>query len=108
MNTNHEANWDRLIEFVPGLMKEKGVPGVAVGISHKGKTAAAGFGVTNVDHPLPVTDETLFQIGSITKTFTGTAVLRLVEMCEKTEIVRKADGSIGWLRAGGRIHPRVA
>jgi CubicO group peptidase (beta-lactamase class C family) len=38
-----------------------------------------GFGVTNLDHPLPVTADTLFQVGSITKTFTGTVVLQLVE-----------------------------
>ncbi|MBN1933580.1 MAG: beta-lactamase family protein, partial [Anaerolineae bacterium] len=60
-------------------MKAKRVPGVAVGILHDGKMRTAGFGVTNADHPLPVTDETLFQIGSITKTFTCLAVMRLVE-----------------------------
>ena len=82
MNASHEGNWDRLNDFVAGLVKEKGIPGVAVGVLHRGGTAAAGFGVTNVDHPLPVTDETLYQIGSITKTFTGTAVMRLVERGE--------------------------
>ena len=40
---------------------------------------AAGFGITNLDHPLPVDAETLFQIGSTTKTFTSTAIMRLVE-----------------------------
>ena len=80
MGSSHEANWDRLGEFVAKVMEDKGVPGVAVGILHRGETVTAGFGVTNVDHPLSVTDETLFQIGSITKTFTGTAIMRLVEM----------------------------
>ena len=80
MSSNHEENWVRLGEFVTRLMKQKGVPGVAVGVLHQGETAAAGFGITNVNHPLPVTDETLFQIGSITKTFTGTAIMRLAEM----------------------------
>lgn len=80
MSTSHDANWNRLSDLVANLMKEKGVPGVAVGILHQGKTTISGFGVTNVDHPLPVTDETLFQIGSITKTFTGTAIVRLVDM----------------------------
>jgi len=51
-----------------------------VGILHRGQTLTAGFGVTNMEHPLPFTDETLFQIGSITKTFTGTAIMRLIEM----------------------------
>jgi CubicO group peptidase (beta-lactamase class C family) len=60
-------------------MASKGVPGVAVGVLHESETYTAGFGVTNVDHPLDVTADTLFQIGSITKTFTCTAVMRLVE-----------------------------
>ena len=80
MTANHETTFDRLSELVTDLMASKSVPGVVVGILHKGEVAIAGFGVTNVDHPLPVTDETLFQIGSITKTFTGTAIMRLVEM----------------------------
>jgi CubicO group peptidase (beta-lactamase class C family) len=35
--------------------------------------------VTNVEHPLPVTDTTLFQVASITKTFVSSAVLLLAE-----------------------------
>ena len=56
------------------------VMGAAIGVWHEGKEFGAGFGVTNVDHPLPVTDETMFQVGSISKTFTATAVMRLAEM----------------------------
>jgi CubicO group peptidase (beta-lactamase class C family) len=80
VNTTVENdNWARLGELVAQLMDKTGVPGVCVGILHQGEVATAGFGVTNAEHPLPVTDETLFQIGSITKTFTGTALMRLVE-----------------------------
>lgn len=60
-------------------MKEDGIPGVALGISIDGRRVTRGFGVTSVENPLPVTDSTLFQAGSITKTFTATAVMRLVE-----------------------------
>src|SRR5438477_11584995 len=60
-------------------MREHPVPGVAVGIIAQGEETASGFGVTNVDHPLPVDGDTLFQIGSITKTVTATALMRLVE-----------------------------
>ena len=60
-------------------MKAHSVPGAVVGVLHQGETKTAGLGVTNVDHPLPVTPDTLFQIGSITKTYTATAVMRLVE-----------------------------
>src|SRR5207244_1574033 len=35
--------------------------------------------VTNLEHPLPVDADTLFQIASITKTMTATVIMRLVE-----------------------------
>ena len=35
------------------------------------------FGVTSVEHPLPITPETLFQTGSISKTYTGTLLMML-------------------------------
>jgi CubicO group peptidase (beta-lactamase class C family) len=54
-------------------------PGAAIGVLHDGVIYAAGVGVTNVEHPLPVTPETLFQIGSTSKTFTATAMMALVE-----------------------------
>ena len=69
-----------LDQKVVEAMERLHVPGVAVGVLHEGKEHAAGFGVTNVDHPLPVDGDTLFQIGSTTKTVTGTAAMRLVEM----------------------------
>ena len=74
-----EVTRDGLGEHVAGLMEQTGVPGVAVGIHHRGESIAYGYGVTSIEHPLPVSDDTLFQIGSITKTFTGTAMMRLVE-----------------------------
>lgn len=66
-------------EKIASLMERTGVPGVAAGILYQGESIAFGCGVTSVEHPLPVSDETLFQIGSITKTFTATAMMRLVE-----------------------------
>jgi len=55
------------------------VPGVSIGVYHKGREFSAGFGVTSVEHPLPVTSDTLFQSGSISKTFTGTLMMMLAE-----------------------------
>ncbi len=55
------------------------IPGLAVGVWHDGIEQLAGFGVTSVENPLPVTPDTLFQVGSITKTFTATALMRLQE-----------------------------
>ena len=62
--------------------KRQQTPGVAVGLLHEGEEHVAGFGVTSVENPLDVNPDTLFQIGSITKTFTGTTAMRLVERGE--------------------------
>ncbi|MEZ2148155.1 serine hydrolase domain-containing protein [Bradyrhizobium sp. DN5] len=61
-------------------IERDGVPGIALGVYHNGCAATAGMGVTNVLHPQLVDGDTLFQIASITKTFTTTAVLQLVEL----------------------------
>jgi CubicO group peptidase (beta-lactamase class C family) len=80
MAENPQATFDQLCAFVDSEIAKRGVPGAAVGVLYGDETYTAWFGVTNADHPLPVTEETLFQIGSITKTFTCLAVMRLVEM----------------------------
>jgi len=68
-----------ICDRIPDAMVRHKVPGVALGIVCEGREFMKGFGVTNVRHPLPVDEKTLFQIGSTTKTFTATAVMRLVE-----------------------------
>jgi CubicO group peptidase (beta-lactamase class C family) len=69
----------QLGEFIQSEMERLGVPGVAVGVQYGGEEYLAGFGVTSITNPLPVDGDTIFQIGSTTKTFTATAVMRLVE-----------------------------
>jgi CubicO group peptidase (beta-lactamase class C family) len=55
------------------------IPGVAVGVLYQGIEYVRGYGVTNVDYPVPVDGDTMFRVASTTKTFTGTTVMRLVE-----------------------------
>ena len=74
-----DALFRALDERIEAAMKRYHVPGVAVGVYWQGREHVRGFGVTNVDHPLPVDADTLFRIGSTTKTFTATAMMRLVE-----------------------------
>jgi CubicO group peptidase (beta-lactamase class C family) len=62
---------------VRALRERCRVPGVAVGLLHGGAERIACDGVTNVEHPLPVDPTTLFQIASLTKPFTATALARL-------------------------------
>lgn len=80
--SGHQAQFEKIREQVEAWREELAVPGVTFGLIVSGERYAAGAGVTSVENPLPVTDETLFQIGSITKTVTATAMLRLVERGE--------------------------
>lgn len=77
--SNRNSKFDTISRFVVKEMNRLQIPGVAIGIYHKAETFAAGFGVTSIEHPLPVTADTLFQTGSISKTFTGTLMMMLVE-----------------------------
>lgn len=74
-----DTKFRKVSKKIVSEMKRLEVPGVAIGIYQKGKEFTAGFGITSVEHPLPVTPDTLFQTGSISKTFTGTLIMMLVE-----------------------------
>jgi CubicO group peptidase (beta-lactamase class C family) len=68
-----------LQEWVAEAAQRLEVPGVAVGVYHDGEEHYAFAGVTSVENPLPVDEDTLFQFGSTGKTFTATAIMRLVD-----------------------------
>jgi CubicO group peptidase (beta-lactamase class C family) len=68
-----------LQDKVTALATELEVTGVAVGVLVDGVEHYAFHGVTSVENPLPVNDSTFFQFGSTGKTYTATAMMRLVE-----------------------------
>ena len=71
---------DRVDALVRDEMDRQGVPGVAIAIARRGELLAAkGYGQANVEHRVPVTSETIFQSGSVGKTFTAALVMTLVE-----------------------------
>ena len=54
--------------------------GLAVGVVRDGALESfSGHGVADIESATPVTEDTVFRIGSITKTFTAVAVMQLVE-----------------------------
>ncbi|HEX9038275.1 MAG TPA: serine hydrolase domain-containing protein [Ktedonobacterales bacterium] len=55
------------------------IPGATVGELSGGASAVAGFGVASLETGYPIRADSLFQIGSITKIFTATLVMMLVE-----------------------------
>jgi CubicO group peptidase (beta-lactamase class C family) len=65
--------------FVAAECARLQVPGCAVGVLAGGRSFASSYGVTDVDNPLPVDADTLFLIGSTSKTLTATTVMTLVQ-----------------------------
>src|SRR4051794_6676189 len=60
-------------------MRDSQIPGAALGILAGDREEHATFGVASLSSLRPVTPETLFQIGSLAKTYTATAIWRLID-----------------------------
>ncbi|HEU4491434.1 MAG TPA: serine hydrolase domain-containing protein, partial [Jiangellales bacterium] len=69
-----------LTKTVHGVLNRWPVAGLAVGVVRDGELAwFHGHGVADVESGRPVDEDTVFRIGSITKTMTAVAVMQLVE-----------------------------
>ena len=64
-----------------GLLQEHAsrhsVPGASIGVLRDGTAATASYGVANVTTEDPVTSQTRFSIGSLTKSMVATVIARL-------------------------------
>lgn len=61
------------------LCRKHKVPGAALGIRHGDEQVGVSFGVLDKGTNAPVADDSVFQIGSITKVWTTTLIMQLVD-----------------------------
>ncbi len=74
------AHADQLDEAIEREMARRHVPGAAVVVIKDGKIVRErSYGLANVEHGVAVTPQTMFQSGSIGKTFTAALILLLAE-----------------------------
>jgi CubicO group peptidase (beta-lactamase class C family) len=70
---------DKVDDFVRAEMKRRQVPGLSIAVLKQGKVLKVkGYGYANVELNVPASPETVYQLASITKCFTATAVMQLV------------------------------
>lgn len=69
-----------LADSIASIMKTKEIPGLFVSVVSKDSVLLqAGFGYADMETKEKVNERTLFRIGSISKTFTALAILKLIE-----------------------------
>ncbi|HAJ60209.1 MAG TPA: hypothetical protein DCP31_13905 [Cyanobacteria bacterium UBA8543] len=90
----------------------EGIPGVAAAIVKDGEILAAeGFGYRNLEQKLPMTAQTVFPVCSLTKSFTGVAIMQLVEAgklaLDEPVVSYLPDFRIADAEASRKITPRI-
>jgi CubicO group peptidase (beta-lactamase class C family) len=74
------ARADRVDDYVREQMRLRHVPGLALAVVRDGRVIKeSGYGLASVELDVPVSSSTVFEIGSISKQITATAVMMLVE-----------------------------
>ena len=67
-----DALHDTVTRHIAPLMKQYAIPGMAIGVIADGKPYVFDYGVMSTQSGQPVTGDTLFEIGSVSKTLTAT------------------------------------
>lgn len=67
-------------QYVGKIMQAYEAPGLMVALAEQGKvTYQKAFGVRDLANGLPVTDQTIFGLASVTKSFTALAIMQLAD-----------------------------
>ena len=100
------ASSARLEELAAGFLQEhrpRGLAGISVGVVRDGELAwSAGCGLADVAAGRVPDETTLLRIASITKTFTGTAIMQLAGTGGLTSTTRRSGTCPSCARSAAR------
>ncbi len=75
-----QAQNDSTDIIVQKMMKQQRITGLSLAVVKNGKAVVnKGYGLANAEHNIPVTSETVIRLGSVSKQFFTTAILKLAE-----------------------------
>ncbi len=71
---------DEVDDYVERHLHQLHIPGISLAVVADSQIIKAkGYGIANVESNVPATKDTVFEIGSMTKQFTATAIMMLIE-----------------------------
>ncbi len=71
---------DEVDDYIKAEMEKRQIPGLALAVVKNGEVIKAkGYGLANLELDVPVTPDSVFELASVTKSFTATAIMILVE-----------------------------
>lgn len=70
---------EAVTNVVASEMEQWGIPGISVSTLHNGAIETSSFGIASIATNAPIQDNTLLQVGSISKVFTTTLVMTFVD-----------------------------
>ena len=74
------AQDNEISNYIVKVMKDRNIPGVSVAVIQDQKiTFMKSFGIANLETNTSVTNESVFQLASLTKPFTALCIIKLVE-----------------------------
>jgi CubicO group peptidase (beta-lactamase class C family) len=74
------ARADAIDDYIRGEMALRRIPGLALAVVRDGAVVKLqAYGFANLEHEVPATPDTVFELASLTKQFTATAIMTLVE-----------------------------
>lgn len=87
----------RIDSLAEAFVRDGRAPGVSVAVVRAGRDTIVmkGYGLADVENDVPATARTVYEIGSVTKQFTSSLIMRLVERGELS-----LDDSLGALLPG--------
>jgi len=100
-----QAAYQRLDEYIARHIAEMGAPGMTLALADRnGLLRASEYGFADVKAGIKVSPQTLFEIGSISKSFVALVVLQLAEE-GKLDLNKPVKNYLPWLKIESKFSP---
>ncbi len=105
LSDRYESAYRLLDQFIARHMNEVGAPGMTLALANRdGLLRASQYGFADMKTGVKVQPDTLFEIGSISKSFVAIAILQLVDE-RKLDLHRPVKDYLPWLKVESNYAP---